>query len=148
MGQNRPMAATLSRHDAVCVLDLGDDENRWSPQWLDAVNAVLDEVADIKPEAWEQVIRASLSDKKGRAMFIGTPKGINLFSDLYNRAKALPDWFSTSYTVYDTDALDSEEVARLKRDMPEAEFAREGAEPIDGLLHGVADIDERPDLAG
>ena len=34
---------------------------------------VLDEVADIKPEAWEQVIRASLSDKKGRAMFIGTP---------------------------------------------------------------------------
>ena len=31
--------------------------------------AVLDEVADIKPEAWEQVIRASLSDKKGRAIF-------------------------------------------------------------------------------
>ena len=31
--------------------------------------AVLDEVADIKPEAWEQVIRASLSDKKGKAMF-------------------------------------------------------------------------------
>jgi hypothetical protein len=28
--------------------------------------AVLDEVADIKPEAWEQVIRASLSDKKGQ----------------------------------------------------------------------------------
>ena len=45
--------------------------------------AVLDEVADIKPEAWEQVIRASLSDKKGRAMFIGTPKGRNLFNDLY-----------------------------------------------------------------
>ena len=44
--------------------------------------AVLDEVADIKPEAWEQVIRASLSDKKGRAMFIGTPKGRN-FSMTY-----------------------------------------------------------------
>jgi hypothetical protein len=46
--------------------------------------AVLDEVADIKPETWEQVIRASLSDKKGKAMFIGTPKGRNWFYDLYN----------------------------------------------------------------
>ena len=45
--------------------------------------AVLDEVADIKPEAWEQVIRASLSDKKGRGLFIGTPKGRNWFNDLY-----------------------------------------------------------------
>jgi phage terminase large subunit len=45
--------------------------------------AVLDEVADIKPQAWEQVIRASLSDKKGKAIFIGTPKGRNWFYDLY-----------------------------------------------------------------
>jgi len=45
--------------------------------------AVLDEVADIKPEAWEQVIRASLSDKKGRALFIGTPKGRNWFYDTF-----------------------------------------------------------------
>ncbi len=45
--------------------------------------AVLDEVADIKPEAWEQVIRASLSDKRGRGLFIGTPKGRNWFNDLY-----------------------------------------------------------------
>jgi hypothetical protein len=38
--------------------------------------AVLDEVADIKPETWEQVIRASLSDKKGKAMFISAlPRG-------------------------------------------------------------------------
>jgi phage terminase large subunit len=45
--------------------------------------AVLDEVADIKPEAWEQVIRASLSDKKGSALFLGTPKGRNFFYDLF-----------------------------------------------------------------
>ena len=33
--------------------------------------AVLDEYADMKPSAWEEVIRASLSDRRGRAMFIG-----------------------------------------------------------------------------
>jgi enoyl-CoA hydratase/carnithine racemase len=35
---------TLDRHDDVFVLDLGDDENRFSPGWLDAVDAALDEV--------------------------------------------------------------------------------------------------------
>jgi enoyl-CoA hydratase/carnithine racemase len=35
---------TLDRHDTVFVLDLGDTENRFSPDWLTAVNAALDEV--------------------------------------------------------------------------------------------------------
>ena len=35
---------TLERTDDVFVLDLGDDENRLSSAWLDAVNAALDEV--------------------------------------------------------------------------------------------------------
>lgn len=37
---------------------------------------VLDEVADIKEETWEKVIRAALSDKKGRALFISTLKDV------------------------------------------------------------------------
>ena len=35
---------TLERSDDVFVLDLGDDENRFHPDWLAAVGAVLDEV--------------------------------------------------------------------------------------------------------
>ncbi|GAB3200294.1 enoyl-CoA hydratase/isomerase family protein [Geodermatophilus arenarius] len=35
---------TLDRHDDVLVLDLGADENRFSPDWLTAVDAALDEV--------------------------------------------------------------------------------------------------------
>ncbi|MEX0835039.1 MAG: enoyl-CoA hydratase-related protein [Nitriliruptor sp.] len=34
----------LRRDGEVFVLDLGDDENRFNPTWLDAVDAVLDEV--------------------------------------------------------------------------------------------------------
>ncbi len=65
--------------------------------------AVLDEVADIKPEAWEQVIRASLSDKKGRAMFIGTPKGRNWFYDLWQLGQqdSDKDWKSWHFTTKD-----------------------------------------------
>ena len=35
---------TLDRHDDVLVLDLGDTENRFHPDWLAAVDAALDEV--------------------------------------------------------------------------------------------------------
>ena len=33
--------------------------------------------ADIDPRAWPEVIRPALSDRKGRATFVGTPKGRN-----------------------------------------------------------------------
>ncbi|MFJ9820984.1 enoyl-CoA hydratase-related protein [Streptomyces sp. NPDC101151] len=35
---------TLGRQDSIFVLDLGDGENRFHPDWLAAVNAALDEV--------------------------------------------------------------------------------------------------------
>jgi enoyl-CoA hydratase/carnithine racemase len=35
---------TLDRHEAVFVLDLGDTENRFHPDWMTSVNALLDEV--------------------------------------------------------------------------------------------------------
>jgi enoyl-CoA hydratase/carnithine racemase len=37
---------TLERHDDVFVLDLGDTENRFHPDWLTAVGAALDEVEE------------------------------------------------------------------------------------------------------
>ena len=36
---------TLDRHDDVYLLDLGDDENRFHPDWLTQVDTLLDEVA-------------------------------------------------------------------------------------------------------
>ncbi len=38
------MAPTLEYRDQIAVLTLGDDENRFSPDWLDGVNARLDDV--------------------------------------------------------------------------------------------------------
>jgi hypothetical protein len=58
-------------------------------------------------------------------MFIGTPSGINLFSELYYKAAELSDWNASRYTVYDTEALHPLEVERLRRDMADQSFARE-----------------------
>lgn len=88
---------------------------------------VLDEVAQMKREVWEEIIRPALSDRKGWAVFIGTPKGVNLFHELYLNAQKDRggDWAALLYRVHDTDSLDPEEVEKLRGDMSENSFRQE-----------------------
>jgi hypothetical protein len=89
--------------------------------------AVLDEVADIKPEAWEQVIRASLSDKRGSAMFIGTPKGRNWFYDLWllGQEEKDEDWKSWHFTTADNPLIDQAEIESAKKTLSSFAFKQE-----------------------
>jgi predicted phage terminase large subunit-like protein len=89
--------------------------------------AVLDEVADIKPEAWEQVIRASLSDKKGRALFIGTPKGRNWFYDTFKLGENGDDtdWKSWHFTTQDNPLIDPTEIESAKKTLSTFAFKQE-----------------------
>ena len=121
---NESELSVRCRHNgAVVRLFGGDNPDAMRGVRLDGV--VIDEVAQIKPEVWSNIIQPALSDRKGWALFIGTPDGVNLFSELFFRAQSLPDWHSARYTVYDTGSLDPAEVERLKRDMNEQAFARE-----------------------
>ena len=38
------------------------------------------------------LIRPTLTERQGGALFISTPKGFNWFEDIYNKADKLPDW--------------------------------------------------------
>lgn len=38
------MSISLSYHEKIALLDLGDDENRFSPEFLDHIDTCLDEV--------------------------------------------------------------------------------------------------------
>lgn len=91
--------------------------------YLDGV--VLDEVAQMRPEVWGEILRPALADRKGWALFIGTPKGINLFSEIYYKALQDDEWFTGLYTIHDTDAIDAEEVAKMQTEMSENEFRQE-----------------------
>jgi hypothetical protein len=88
---------------------------------------VLDEFADIDPEAWFQVLRPTLADKQGRAMFIGTPKGIgNWAHDLYMNPVEQPEsWASFQYTTIDGGQVKPEEIEAAKRDLDERTFRQE-----------------------
>lgn len=112
------------KHNASIIRLFGGD-NPDAMRGLRIDGAVIDEVAQIKPEVWMDILQPALSDRLGWAMFIGTPAGINLFSELYYRSNNQSDWHGARYTVYDTQAIDPREVERLKRDMAETSFARE-----------------------
>ena len=88
---------------------------------------VLDEVADIKADTWEKVLRASLSDKKGRALFIGTPKGRNWFYDMYNLGLSEEDseWKSWHFTTRDNPLIDPEEIEGAKKSLSSFSFKQE-----------------------
>ena len=70
---------------------------------------VLDECADMDPDTFYSVLRPTLSDTKGHALFIGSPKGRNWFYDLYVQAGATDDWSAHQYTTIQGGNVDEEE---------------------------------------
>jgi hypothetical protein len=88
---------------------------------------VLDEVADIKADTWEKVLRAALSDKKGKALFIGTPKGRNWFYDMYNLGDSGEDeeWKSWHFTTKDNPLIDPKEIDGAKKTLSSFAFKQE-----------------------
>lgn len=91
--------------------------------YLDGV--VLDEVADMKPEVWGEIVRPALADRGGWAVFIGTPKGVNLFSELYYRALSEPEWKGDLRRALDTGVIQQAELEQMRREMTPAQYAQE-----------------------
>ena len=86
---------------------------------------VLDEYASMKPQVWEQIIRPTLADVKGGALFIGTPAGKNHFFDLYKDAFEDDDWDSFQYTSTDNPFLPPEEIVAASKTMSSMSFRQE-----------------------
>lgn len=101
-----------------------EDPDSLRGPWFDGV--VFDETAQVKSSVWSEIVSPMLSDRNGWATFIGTPKGINLFSQLYYDGLNDPDWFCKKWTCYETDALPEAEIVRNRDNaMSPRTFARE-----------------------
>lgn len=100
-----------------------DNPDRLRGIYLDGV--VLDEFGDMDPTIWTQVIRPALSDRKGWAAFIGTPKGKNTFHRLWIEAEDDPDWTRLMLKASETGLLDAKELADAAKMMSDDEFAQE-----------------------
>ena len=92
---------------------------------------VIDEAASIKGIVWEQYLHPTLMDKRGKCIFISTPKGLNYFYDLYRRGENKEKGYkSYHFTTLDNDMMINtdeikNDVEQYKRDHPESLYKQE-----------------------
>lgn len=111
--------------DKITFYLLGaDNPDTLAGIYLDGV--ILDEYSLMNPAIWTTIIRPALADRKGWAIFIGTPRGQNHFYDVYNFAKKNNDtWYAALYKASETGIIDEEEMKALKLEMTDEEYAQE-----------------------
>ena len=91
--------------------------------YLDGV--VLDEFADMKPSIWGAVLRPLLSDRRGWAVFIGTPKGHNQFWDIYNNATKDDAWYVKTLRASQTGLIPLEELDDARKMQTQDQYLAE-----------------------
>ena len=100
-----------------------DNPDALRGNFLDGV--VMDEMADMKPSVWGEIIRPLLADRLGWATFIGTPKGHNAFYDIYNEATKKPNWYVKVLRADQTMLLPQSELDDAKATMSDNQYEQE-----------------------
>ncbi len=92
---------------------------------------IMDEYAQMNPAIWGEVVRPALSDRQGWAIFIGTPKGMNQFYQMYQVARKNMienphlRWFAFSAPASKTKILPLEELQAIKAEITDEEYEQE-----------------------
>jgi hypothetical protein len=101
---------------------------------------VIDEVAQMKNfwEKWQEVIRPTLLDRTGHALFCSTPLGFNHWYELYNLENEDKEFKSFHATTYDNPHIPVLEIEALKGQLTEDRFAQEimaDFRKVEGLVY-------------
>lgn len=102
--------------------------------------AVLDEPAQMSPRFWSEVLRPALSDRRGGALFIGTPKGRHgLLYDAWCQGSAGndPEWGALMFKASQTGIIAASELASARRTMSKAEYEQEYECSFDAAVQGA-----------
>lgn len=116
--------------------------------YLDGV--IIDEYGDSRPSLWSQVVLPTLADRKGWAVFIGTPKGKNHFFDMYKRSLEDKAWYSLTLKASESGIIDKEEMEQMKAEMEDFEWDQEMECNFDAAIRGTyyADIIKAQERSG
>lgn len=136
---------TARANDSEHRIDLvtGNPIEMWSLDNPDSARGrkyayvAINEAAMVKNlgDAWAMVIRPTLADYRGSADFGSTPKGLNDFYSLWQRAGDDPDWRRFHYRTDDNPHIPADEIAAMRASLPErvvkqeidAEFVEDGS---------------------
>lgn len=98
----------------------------------------IDEPAQLKPRLWREVIRPSLADREGWAVFTGTPAGKNEFYDIWTRGLTKPDeWFAMMLKASESGILPESELVEARETMEDDDYAQEFECSFDAAIKGA-----------
>jgi hypothetical protein len=89
---------------------------------------VVDEIASMRnwDYTWNAILEPTLAFRKGKALFISTPKGQNHFKEMFELGQQdNPYWKSWRFTSYENPYLPEERIEQAKQTSTEDYFAQE-----------------------
>ncbi len=131
---NSKLRCDFPNGSRISLLGADNPDSLRGPYW-DAV--IFDEYAQIRPKVWPEIIRPALTDRKGWAIFIGTPQGHNHFYDLWAESQKNLDWSTKMYKASQTTILDPEELARARKEMSVEQYEQEFECSFEAALIGA-----------
>ena len=108
------------------------------------MRAVIDEAARVQRDAWDEVLRPTVSDTGGKVLFISTPKGKNWFFEIWTRGQdpLQPEYQSWKRTTADNPRVSGEDIEQARRSLPvdvfNQEYLAEFLENQAGVFRNVA----------
>ena len=124
--------ATINETELSITLDNGakiELKGADKPDSLRGVSTtmvVMDEYAFMKENVWGEIIQPTLAESQGRALFVGTPSGLNHFYDLFVKGQSNDsDYKSWQFTTLDGGFISEEEVENAKKNLDKRTFEQE-----------------------
>jgi hypothetical protein len=131
----KPVTKRTAAQEHRLELITGGIVDMWSLDAADSTRgrkykrAVVDEAAMVPgfKDAWEAVIRPTLTDYQGDAYWLSTPRGMNFFKQGYDYGQdpLKPDWMSWSFPSSANPYLPEGEVDKAREELPELTFKQE-----------------------
>jgi hypothetical protein len=100
-----------------------DNPDTLRGQYFDGV--VFDEFGMHASNVFSEVVRPALADRRGWALFLGTPNGRNQFSQMADHAKTTDGWAYLEFKASDTQLILEDELAAARAIMTPDEYRQE-----------------------
>jgi RNA-binding protein YhbY len=130
MGKN-PFITSANHSDLVLNFTTGSTMLFYSAEAYDSIRGetfdalVGDEVAFWKPEAWNEVLKATVLVKGKKVLLLSTPKGKNQFYTLFNQSINNDNYHSFYGTSFDNPFIERSEIEDARRMLPDHIFRQE-----------------------
>jgi len=110
---------------------------------------VIDEIGDVNPSLFTEILRPALADRQGYCIAMGTPKGQNHFKDLRDRGEKNEGWSLLEFKASETELLPKEELKAAYDEMGEDKYMQEFEcsfqAPVEGSYYSklIHDLEEK-----